>query len=70
MDRAQKREAVAKLNEVFANASFPLDQPPFPGVIQTGEYHMEVRVFDTATQGLIYLDEDVEDALDEPAIGF
>ncbi|MEM7309352.1 MAG: VCBS repeat-containing protein [Planctomycetota bacterium] len=40
--------------------TFPLDQAPFPGVIQTGEYHMEVRVFDTATQGLIYLDEDVD----------
>jgi len=40
--------------------SFPLDQAPFPGAIQTGEYHMEVSVRDTNTQALIYFDEDVD----------
>ena len=40
--------------------SFPLDQAPFPAPIQEGEYHMEVRVLDTATQAEIYLDEDVD----------
>lgn len=53
------------IDPVGMTFSFPLDQPPFPAVVSQGEYHMEVEVRDTATQALIYLDEDVDFWIDD-----